>query len=80
MPRVNVEQKIHRRHRFDIETLYPAASTGQMVVLPATVGINAALPGVSEVFKTVRLEAARRNTSHSLVRIVIETVTYKTEF
>ena len=65
--------------RVDVETSH-SSDKGQMVAKPATVGINAALPGVSEVFKTVRPRAARGITSHSLVNLIIVSVISKTDF
>ena len=51
-----------------------------MVARQATVGTNAALPGVSEAFKTVRPRAARGIASHSLVNLVVVSIISKTDF
>ena len=51
-----------------------------MVAKLATVGTNAALPGVSEVFKTVRPRAARGNIRHSIVKLVIDSIISKPDF
>ena len=63
----------------DVKTS-PSSNKGQMVAKPATVGTNAALPGVSEVFKTVRPRAARGIISHSLVNLVVVSIISKTDF
>ena len=51
-----------------------------MVARQATVGTNAALPRVSEAFKTVRPWASRGIASHSLVNLAVVSIYSKTDF